>query len=543
MTDNGPAGINGSEQYSYQITGQTPNSFDSGSSGNGIKVTDGTWDNVWPGANMSIYYDSIGDDTIYFYPGSFTDGWLPSANRVGFSDPGLSWEVTGDFTSPNWDTDPAAQMTLQAGSDGVYTNIYVIPTAGTHYFKFRTSGTWGEFNIATDFSSNQGSLNNSITTLSDNQAVLFEIDLPNGRLQAVIPGLNPVTNQVVFSVDMSSQIQLGYFTPGSSVFVSGVFNNWPGTGVGALVLTNYPPYNGGNNTNIYYGTNTFIGFPESSSGGYNFTDNDPGLPSGYNGYEQTGNRSFSLLLTNGPLVLATVSFGNYYASDYLAADTAVTFSVDMTNGIDGYVTGTDGHTFDPVYDYVYVNGQFANYNSQPQQWNPWAGGINPVTSQYELVEVGYSSVYTNTFVIPAGTPLAFDYKYGMDTNNYGNCADDEAGFAQNHHRVIRSTAMNPYVLPTDNFGNMYSEPFFTSGSTGGADLSVGSPSGGKIPVMWLGRPGAHLQVNTDLAGGSWQDLAETDGTNWSAGFSSTNGFVSQTNWPASSKAFFRIVRP
>ena len=46
---------------------------------------------------------------------------------------------------------------------------------------------------------------------------------------------------VVFAVDMSSQIQLGQFHPGYSVYVAGAFNGWPnpGTGLG-LVLTNYP---------------------------------------------------------------------------------------------------------------------------------------------------------------------------------------------------------------------------------------------------------------------------------------------------------------
>jgi hypothetical protein len=74
-------------------------------------------------------------------------------------------------------------------------------------------------------------------------------------------------------------------------------------------------------------------------------------------------------------------------------------------------------------------------------------------------------------------------------------------------------------------------------------LTVGALSGGNVPVTWLGRPGAHLQVTSDLVSGSWQDLIATDGTNWTVGYSSTNGFVSQTNWPASGKAFFRLVKP
>jgi len=74
-------------------------------------------------------------------------------------------------------------------------------------------------------------------------------------------------------------------------------------------------------------------------------------------------------------------------------------------------------------------------------------------------------------------------------------------------------------------------------------LSVGSPMAGQVPISWLGRPGAQLQVGTNLLGGTWRSLAATDGTNWVTGFSSTNGFVSTTNWPASSNAFFRLVKP
>jgi len=543
MTSNGPVGIGGNLQYSYQITGQTPNSWDTG----GMKVTDGSWANTWPGNNMYMWYNANSNATIYFYPATFTDGFTPTSHRVGFADPGLAWEVTGDF-GPNWGSDPKAQMTLLGGSVGVYTNTYMVTNAGTYSFKFRTPGTWNNFQIGTDFSSDNNG-NGSVTTTANNQKVLFTLDLPNGRWQATIPGLIPVTNQVVFSVDMTSQIQQGYFTPGSAVFVAGAFNGWPPASTGnGLVLTNYPPFGDGSNTNIYYGTNQFIGLPGSSATTYKFNDNDPNAQN--SGWETSNDRTLTLLTINGPEVLNTVPFNNFYASDFLLQDTLVTFTVDMTNIAGGYVTGRDGHTFNPANDGVFVNGQFANYGGNPQSWEPWFGGVNPVASPYQLKEVGFGSVYTNTFTIPAGTPVAFLYKYGIDTNlnvdiNAGqqNAQDDEAGTYSNHVRVIRSTAMNPYVLPTDNFGNMYSEPYFDNGSTSGGNLTMGSPAAGMVPVSWLGRPGAYLQFNTNVTGGSWQNLIATDGTNWTAGYSSTNGFVSVTNWPASGTAFFRLVRP
>lgn len=98
-------------------------------------------------------------------------------------------------------------------------------------------------------------------------------------------------------------------------------------------------------------------------------------------------------------------------------------------------------------------------------------------------------------------------------------------------------------MATDKFRNMYAEPFFSSTSLGGGDLSVGAAIAGKVPVTWLGRPGARLQVRDDLSSGAWLDIPATDGTNWSSGYSSTNGFVSETNWPVSSHKFFRLVKP
>jgi hypothetical protein len=186
-------------------------------------------------------------------------------------------------------------------------------------------------------------------------------------------------------------------------------------------------------------------------------------------------------------------------------------------------------------------------NGGPDSWFPWSGGINPVSTpmQFELFEEGLTgTIYTNTILFPAGTPLAFHYKYGMDIGSQDSATDDEANFPLDHMRVLRSTANNtaenPYVLPTDTFGYMYYEPYFTSGDLGGANLSVGNGSRHTVAVTWLGLPGVQLQVRTNLTKGAWIDLPATDGTNWTTGYPSTNGFVSQTNWSASGTAFFRL---
>ena len=65
-------------------------------------------------------------------------------------------------------------------------------------------------------------------------------------------------------------------------------------------------------------------------------------------------------------------------------------------------------------------------------------------------------------------------------------------------------------------------------TSAGGNLTAGTPVAGKIPLSWLGRPGAHLQSASSISG-PWQNLPATDGTNWTVGYSSTNGFVSVTN--------------
>jgi hypothetical protein len=104
-------------------------------------------------------------------------------------------------------------------------------------------------------------------------------------------------------------------------------------------------------------------------------------------------------------------------------------------------------------------------------------------------------------------------------------------------------------MPVDTFTNApYQEPYFDQANiwgTGGVaagNLSVGSPVAGKVPVSWLGRPGAHLQSATSVSG-PWQDLPATDGASWNSGVTSANGLVSVTNVVDSGDIFYRLVHP
>ena len=65
----------------------------------------------------------------------------------------------------------------------MYSTTYNIATAGSYEFKFREAASW-DISIGGDFGNSAG--NNTIVTALDNQDVIFELDLPNGRWNATV---------------------------------------------------------------------------------------------------------------------------------------------------------------------------------------------------------------------------------------------------------------------------------------------------------------------------------------------------------------------
>jgi hypothetical protein len=486
-----------------------------------IKVTGATWsDPNWPANNVRLKPDANGSNTFYFYPGTIVDGWNPIANRIGYADPGNeSFEIIGGWDG--WVT----PLALNNVGNGIFSNSLTVATAGTYAFKFRTPGSWNDIYFGVDFGNNSGDA--SFTTTTSPQTVPVRLDLPGGRWLIGSLAPPPVTNQVVFAVDMSSQIQAGYFHAGSgyNVYVAGAFNSWPGPG-GGVVLVNDPPYNGGSNTNIYYGTNTFIGTPNSLATQYKFNQNDPAAIN--TGWETSGNRSFNLLSTNGTEILPVVTFSDTFSSDYLGVDTYVTFSVNM-NGAHTYAAYSPSNNFDPSSMSVYITGNFDDNGWAPSPWSP------PNMRKMTETPTG-SGIYSYTHTVLAGHPVDVHYKYGFDDGV--NSLDNEAPAYQDHIRVVRLPASGSYTMPTDTFGNQHAEPSFGL-------LSIVPASGGNVTIQWLGRPGVKLQSNAGLTSGSWNNHDATDGSVWIGITNSTSdGLTTVTNLPAGGSAgFFRLVKP
>lgn len=449
---------------------------------------------------------------------------------IGAFDPNtMQVEVQGQFegwtTGDTLTNDPSILRTNQFGV--VTSNVYV----GT----FLLAGSPGQIQEFKYFiqPGNKAESPSSAYGLSDNynNRFCFEGQDSTASSDQTLPIVffsdQPYTavgtNTYVFSVDMTSQVLNGALS-NQQVTLQGDFNSW-GTAY-TTVCTNNPS---ASNTNIYYaavsitngvGVTTQFKFvvPGFPNGGYEYnpTHNYPGNPAIIAG--ANGNREFTDLASTGTnVILPTVYWNDLSPSSVLPAPTTVTFNVNMTGAV-----GTDAHVFNPSTDKVYLNGVDTTSSIGNYSFVTWTNAPTGTTwtnaiANFLMTEnpVG-SSNYTITLTIPAGYPVQLTYKYGINGN------DDEAGYAVNHVRYIRSTGS--YTLPTDIFGSMTTEQSF-------GNLAIGLKSGGNVPITWLGRPGVYLQVTTNLTSGTWMDLPATDAQ-------------SSTNYPAGAGAsYFRLINP
>ncbi len=330
------------------------------------------------------------------------------------------------------------------------------------------------------------------------------------------------TNLVTFQVDMSA-LSGGVFDPSQdTVDLRGSFNNWGNAPQSPTICTNDP---NAANTNIYSAKVTIIDGVGATEQ-YKFTYNGANVPGGTyweNPAPPTlgGNRFFTQPNATST-TLPPVYFSDVLPNSVLPENTAVTFNINMTGAHE-----TGGTPFDPASCSVYINGDFLG-------WVTW-DTLN--LAPYQLTEnpVG-STNYTITLTVKKGNPLALTYKFGIYDGSSTSSLDNEALSGQNHFRYIRQAPA--YTMPTDIFGNQFGEP------VAWGNLQVGKPNAGHVPVSWLGLPGVHLQTGTNVVGSTWVDLNNTDGTNWTAGVTSNNGFVSITNYPTTGgKTFFRLIKP
>lgn len=480
--------------------------------------------------------------------------FVPATDQLDVRGPFNGWANAGDYLT----NDPAIVVTNYP-TGTVESNVYVgtFPIAtGTEVSGIPATNSCMEWKAVEDPAN---SWETPGPADADDAVNRFFTDNTNQVLPLVSFSdleYTPLAN-VTLSVNMAGVIMYDPNYVPNSVTVWGSFNNWSGP----VAMMNDPPPN----TNIF---SAVVTMPENATELYQvrYTNSlvaasTPSTPWVYDYlddavYNNNARRTITLPVTETTLStnLPTFWFLDLALDDYLPQATAVTFSVNMANAV-----ATNGYVFNPSGDSVYINGMFANGGTSasyyPQAWYPWSG--NPDTGYatappgFQMMEEGTSSIYTNTIVLPAGTVVGLSYQYGIDPSSVlGGPLEDESLSGANHFRVVRSMGLNPYLMATDVFTNTpYEEPLFGPGNIyeymgtlSGGDLTVGATIGGKVPVSWLGRPGAHLQSASSV-NGPWTDIWATDGQSWTNGVQTTNGLMSVTNWPSSGQTFFRLAKP
>lgn len=306
------------------------------------------------------------------------------------------------------------------------------------------------------------------------------------------------TNIITFQADLAVQILTGAFdTNSDSVYVRGNFNGWSGPG---LLLTNVP------STTLFQGSLVEPFFPTNGCKplSYKFLINA--------NYESGSNRDTNVTTLN-PLLAG--AYDRVTLCDVLEQTNFVTFTVNMTNAV-----GTDSTVYDTNTP-VYINGNFTGWdlNDGPGDW-----GSTP-KAELQMTRIGDTSLHTITLPIPPGHPLRLVYKFSM------NGFDNEAGFAVDHVRYIRTTpGQNTYSLPLDTWIGTNTVAFNNREEAKFGNLKASPAGPGQVNVTWNGLKCVSLQTSTNLTG----FVTDTNTTGLSATNIATGG---------APQKFFRLVSP
>ena len=269
----------------------------------------------------------------------------------------------GSFQTPNpWS---GFQLFPTPGNTNIYTgtNMNNNPAGLTELYKFNFHSVSGNYNVWEFGPPNENRPYTAAGSAQTLSVVYFNDYAAKPSAQ---------TNFETFQVDMTSQVALGAFRPGTDLIEAyGTFqtNQWTAGTSGGFQLTNNPA---GANTNLYTGT-----YADGNYAGtwqqYKFVIVTNG---GGNNVESINNRTFYT-----PANAGTNSLG--YFNNKSPYTNQITFQVDMTLPV---LNGT----FSPNGDTVQVAGTF-----QTNQWTVGGSGIrltnNPAGANTNLYSGTYSS--------------------------------------------------------------------------------------------------------------------------------------------------------
>ena len=144
----------------------------------------------YPQQDARLLTDRMGNSTVNLFPGSVADGWQPTADRVGFSDPGAAWELFGSGLGWAANTsDVRGRMTYQG--NGVHAVELNFAAASTVSFRFRAINVSGD-PLAMLIGQTFASVSPPIAQTLGPGVVRFELDLPRGRWRISTPATSNV---------------------------------------------------------------------------------------------------------------------------------------------------------------------------------------------------------------------------------------------------------------------------------------------------------------------------------------------------------------
>jgi hypothetical protein len=345
--------------------------------------------------------------------------------------------VQGTFN--NWS--PLIQL-FQVGSSTVYTNT------------------------ATDTLEANGSVTKYQYVIDQNN---YEVSADSNLRAAVLPATSggslvlptpfwhdagpPITDNITFQVDMSQQINLSSFTPGTStVEVQGNFNGWTAS---ASILTNDPTILRTNQfglvtSNVYVGT-----FASSASSNaamdYKFVI-EPGHYEGVsaaNG-DNGGNRFY---VENTDQVRPVVN----YSDQPYAPLGQVTFNVDMSAVL------ISDPTFNPAT--VVIDGDF----------NSWAADV-PCTNN---AAASNTNIYSATITIGEGAAVNYQFRYQDSGGTVYDHPASNPGGNRFFQVPVQASVNVPAVffndISTNDLLNVDTTVLFSVNMTNAQSYSTGTP--------------------------------------------------------------------
>lgn len=311
--------------------------------------------------------------------------------------------ATGTFQTNAW-SGQAFPLSPTVGNTNIYTGTYADfnPAGTAEFFKFNYVHL---ANASTNF---EGVDNRPFTQQANAQT------LPLVYFDNLFPSPSATTNNVTFSIDMTTAKFFGTFDPnaGDEIQVLGTFEN-PKWTIGGLILTNDPT---SLQSNIYSGTIADGNYPGTFEN-YKFVVHKTGGDT----YESGNNRIFYTPTNAGVLPLA------YFNNIFSIYSIPVTFQVDMTVPL---LTGE----FNPSGngDTVSAAGTF-----QTNQWTAGAFTLAPSDAN--------PNIYIGTYVDYHAPGTGEQFKFQI--NPAGNGASASWESVNNRTFTLSANAQtNPVVF-------------------------------------------------------------------------------------------------